>query len=284
MSISTDHDPITTRTPSGWTAGHGDDAQSATFRALAWSQADDAIAEPVQYAGDEYRGSGSLADSAPTRLRRSTLVCGIAVGFAAAAIGGLVLTVVNTDDGPVTIPTQFTEPAAGVVNPQPSGDTASRGAPVRASSQAPVKATGAPAYVVPSAAAPTRASAAPAPVAAAPQAPAPKAPAPQAPAPQPTVPAAAAPKPTPSAWVPPIILPPVVSLPPLGSATGSLGSGAPLEIPKGSGGGIPTVSSATIAERPPLGDVQTVHDPVLPAAAVPPLPVLLPPLALGGDQ
>ena len=238
VSISTTRqasDP-TAASPSAWATGRGDGPQSETFRALAWSQEDDSLAEPLPYTGDEY--SVPEADSRPTvriadaaevssgnRYRRSALLYGITAGFAAAAIGGLLFTVMNTDDGPATISTKVSQPATNVVNSQPNVETV----PIRPSAPAPVKPAAAPAHVVSSAVAPSRAFSAPAPApqttfvpeaaasaavpeaavpeAAVPEAAAPEAPAPEAPAP--AAPAAATPEFTPPGAKPPVWVPPV---------------------------------------------------------------------------
>ena len=138
------YEPVTGRIPNAWAARREDQAQSATFRALAWSQDDDSAAEPLPYTGEEYQ---VCSDSRPavrvttdtaeppsaTGYRRSTLLYGIAAGFAAAAIGGLLLTAVNTDDGPTTISTKVTQPATNVVNSQPNSETARWEGPIRES-------------------------------------------------------------------------------------------------------------------------------------------------------
>lgn len=224
-------EPVTGRTPNAWAAGRGDEFQSDTFRAMAWSQADDSLAEPLPYIGDEYSVSAEYsvprADSGPAariadateppstpRYRRSTLLYGIAAGFAAAAVGGLLLTVVNAHDEPkpTTISTKATEPATNVVKSQPTTEPV----PIRPSSPAPVKVAEAPARVVPSAVAPSRAFAAPAPApqtSSAPEAAAPEPAAPEAAAPEVAAPEAApqaaapeftAPDAKPPVWVPPV--------------------------------------------------------------------------------
>ena len=43
---------LTGRTPTAWATSRDDDSQSATFRALAWSQEDDSIAECLPYIGE----------------------------------------------------------------------------------------------------------------------------------------------------------------------------------------------------------------------------------------
>ena len=216
MSISTARhisDP-TTASPKAWAVGREDEAQSATFRALAWSQADDSLAEPLPYTGEEYQEHAAPEPCAAepptaTRYRRSTLLSGIGVGFAAAAIGGLLLTVVNTDDGPTAIPVVVTQPATKIVSSQPVSATVNQGGPIRLSASArAVPPAVAPA--VPPAVAQTPASDAPAP---APQAlSTPEIPAPEA-APEAAAPGVTPPGAKPPVWVPPVITVPVVSVP-----------------------------------------------------------------------
>ncbi len=262
----------TGRTPKAWAAGCGDQAQSATFRALAWSQDDDRVDEPLPYIGDEYDDAAPEADSgliarisadaveppSGTRYSRSALLYGIATGFVAAAIGGLVLTVVNTDDGPTVISTEIDQPATNVVNPRPNG-------PLRPFVPSPANTVLAPAHAVPSAVAPIPAVVAPAPheqtlsipevaapEASAPGVPEPDAPAPEATAPEASAPEVAAPEAKPPVWVPPAVSWPVVSLPEV----------TPQQVP------------------PPMGprdfDLPTVADPAIawPAAPAAPNPVL----------
>ena len=287
------HEPRTGRTPNAWAAGRGDEFQSQTFRALAWSQEDDSLAEPLPYTGDAYsvpevdsRPTVRIADAAEpspgNRYRRSTLLYGIAAGFAAAAIGGLLLTMVNTDDGPTTISTKVSQPATNVVNPQPNIETV----PIRSSSPAPVKTGGAPAHVVSSAVAPSHALSAPAPAAqtpAAPEAAAPAvaepeaaapavaepeaaAPAAAAPAAAPVTeaPAAATPEFTPPQAKPPVWVPPVIpqKVPyPLG----------PLQVP--------TIPDPV--RVPPASNPSTPLLSLRPGLTVPPM---IPPMSGGSGQ
>lgn len=240
MSISTTRETYfgrgasepTGRTPTAWAAGPGVEGQSATFRALAWSQDDDSGAEPLPYIGEEYQ---ECTDSRPTvrvtadiaepssaiGYRRSASLYGIAAGFAAAAVGGLLLSVVNTDDGPATISTKVTQPATNVVKSEPKSEAVKQEGPIRQSVPAPVSVATAPVSVVPSAFAPGPTIAAPArdtqtpsmPEAAAPEAAAPEAAAPKAAAPESAAPEFTAPDAKPPVWVPPALSSPIVSVP-----------------------------------------------------------------------
>ena len=123
----------------GMAAGESaaDGAQSATFRALAWSQDDAPTDEPVPYAGEDYnygfdQGSaearpqvafgpgeeGYPPEPAPLPwYKRPPILFGAAAAAALLAIGGLVVTLTNTsgNTGPVTetATTVSTEPSPG---------------------------------------------------------------------------------------------------------------------------------------------------------------------------
>ena len=126
------HEPATGRIPTAWTTGRDDESQSATFRALAWSQDDDSVAEPLPYIGENYAASeaesletvrnGEDAAGSPfgTRFSRPALLYGIAAGFAAAAVGGLLLTVVNADITPTTTSATVIQPVMSALSPQPN--------------------------------------------------------------------------------------------------------------------------------------------------------------------
>lgn len=237
ISANAAHETVTSRTPNAWAVGRGDETQSTTFRALAWSQEEDIVSEPLPYIGEPYEEFQEPTAEAvePTPVhpqRRSTLLYGIAAGIAAAAIGGLAITVMNTDDGPVTVSTKVTQPATNAVNSQPSVETmpfgSSSPAPVETAA-APVQA--APAHAVSSAVAPSHALITPAPElqstvtseAVTPEAVAREAATPEAAASEPAVPAASTPQFTPPAatpkftppgtkspvWVPPVTPQPV---------------------------------------------------------------------------
>lgn len=126
------HEPLTGRIPAAWTTGRDDESQSATFRALAWSQDDDSVAEPLPYIGEDYAaleaesletvrsGAGAAGSPFGTRFSRPALLYGIAAGFAAAAVGGLLLTVVNADITPTTTSATVIQPVMSALSPQPN--------------------------------------------------------------------------------------------------------------------------------------------------------------------
>lgn len=132
-------EPLTGFNPSAWAARRGDDAQSATFRALAWSDDDNSIADPVSFAAEEPRPT-----TAPT-YRRSEVWFGIAAAVAAVVIGGLLFTMRQTPDGPTAIPVKVSQPAQNLVDAQPA-------APLRPAAVGPkpdMQASGAPRAAVP---------------------------------------------------------------------------------------------------------------------------------------
>lgn len=146
-SAAAAHEPVTGHTPNAWAAGRGDEFQSETFRALAWSQEDDSLAEPLPYIGDE----SSVPEDAPSapRYRRSTLLFGLAAGFAATAIGGLVLTLVNTDSVPTTPLPVVIQPAQNASFPQSNGEAGKQsGVVARSTAVVTAKTTGSPARAV----------------------------------------------------------------------------------------------------------------------------------------
>lgn len=125
-------EPHTGSRPSAWATMRGDDAQSETFRALAWSDDDDSIAEPVSFA------AGEPQPAPAPRYRCSALWFGIAAAVAGVAVGGLLYTVNQTPEVPPEIPVTVTPPAQNLVDAQPGGPTSSPvppagvgGAPVR---------------------------------------------------------------------------------------------------------------------------------------------------------
>jgi hypothetical protein len=212
MAASAAHEPVTGHTPNAWAAGRGDEFQSETFRALAWSQEDDSLAEPLPFMGDEY-SAPEAAPSAP-RYRRAPLLLGLAAGFAATAIGGLVLTLVNTDSVPTTTAPVVLQPVQNASIPQSNGDAGNQGGVFRPAAAAPAKTAGSPARtVLPAANTPPIAVSTPAPaVAAATQAAPP--PAPEVKTPEVTVPEVATPEVSPPVLVPPpVFSPPMVSPP-----------------------------------------------------------------------
>lgn len=288
-------EPVTGRAPNAWAARREDQAQSATFRALAWSQDDDSVAEPLPYTGDEYQESTDsrptvrvTADTAEppsaTGYRRSALLYGIAAGFAAAAIGGLLLSVVNTDDGPATISTKLTQPATNVVKSQPKTEPARQESPIRQSVPAPVSTATAPVGAVPSAVAPRPAAAAPTrdtqtpstpeSAAAAPEAAAPKAAAPESAAPEVTDPEA-----KPPVWVPPALSSPIVSVPEV----------TPQQVPHPVGPldfDLPTDFHVPTVADPPIASpaAPAAPNPVITWQPEVVIPVVIPPLSTGAGQ
>jgi actin-like ATPase involved in cell morphogenesis len=106
------------------TAAIGDGSGSATFRALAWSQDEDAAGEPVPYAGEDYVGdtgatratSQYVAPTGPIGVdeprpwqRLPQLVFGLAAVVALVAVGGVAI-VLTSAVGDST-PTPSTAPA-----------------------------------------------------------------------------------------------------------------------------------------------------------------------------
>lgn len=278
-------EPVTGQTPIGWSTGRDAQSQSATFRALAWSQDDDSLAEPLPYTGEEYcvpevssRPTVPITDadepaSAP-RYRRSALIYGIAAGFAAAAIGGLVLTMVNTDGVPTTTTPVVIQPANNAAIPQPRGETGNQGVVVPSAYPAPVKAAGSPAHAIPPAAntpaipvnapAPTVAAVTPA----APPPPAAEVTTPDVTAPEVTVPDVDAapqvttPEAAPPAGLPPVAKPPVVSLPQV----------TPQQVPHPVGPNVFHVPVAPEGPTAPIPNPAGSVPPVIPGPAAPAAP------------
>ena len=273
-SPTTAGEPVTGRTPTAWSAGRGDQSQPETFRALAWSQGDECLAEPLPYTGEEH--SAPEADSPPMRrmadaperaatprLSRSALLFVAAVGFAAAATAGLVLTVVNGDVVPTRNSPVVIRPAENPSLPQPIGGTGGQGEALRPApaAPAPMKTAGFPAPAVPPAANnPPAGLYTPVPTvgvitpAAAPP-PATEMMAPMAPAPSDGQHVAAPEAAPPADELPPGVTPPAVSLP---------------EIPP-------------LVERQPIGPA-VIHAPAIsgdPAAQIPNLAGSAPPVIQG---
>ncbi|MBX5489446.1 MAG: Hsp70 family protein, partial [Mycolicibacterium hassiacum] len=113
-------DVPTSMAPSAWATGAaGDDAQSSTFRALAWSQ-DDSQEEPVPYTGEDYTFDQTGArpamqfsheEEAPPAepeplpfYKRPVVLFGAAAAAALLAIGGLTYTLTSSSGStsPVT--------------------------------------------------------------------------------------------------------------------------------------------------------------------------------------
>lgn len=217
------HEPRTGRTPTAWTADRGDGAQSETFRALAWSQDEDSVAEPLPYFGEEFDESTVPAAQRPAEPRRgrSTLVFGIAAGFAAVAVGGLMVTLLNTGSVPTTTAPVVIQPAEKAVSAV-STQSVRVTAPVPAPTAVPARAVPAAAVTAPPIAvnAPAASVAAVRPDAAKPAAP--EVSAPEVSVPEVSVPEVSPPEVTPQAQppvaqppvaLPPVVTPPIVSLP-----------------------------------------------------------------------
>ena len=130
-------DAPTSLAPAAWAAGTAgqaagesasDGSPSATFRALAWSQGDDATEDPVPYAGADYYPEVDyqparpavefepedhdtvVVGAPPPWYRRPPLLFGLAAALAAVAVGGLAITLTNTDSTPTTTTTRVTKP------------------------------------------------------------------------------------------------------------------------------------------------------------------------------
>lgn len=129
--------------PTAWASGTAgqaatesasDGSPSATFRALAWSQDEDAGGEPVPYTGADYTATpptdpGPLADiehddaetvvvAAPLPwYSRPPLLLGLAAAVAALAVGGLAITLTGNESSPTTTTTRVTKPGEQPTNP-----------------------------------------------------------------------------------------------------------------------------------------------------------------------
>ncbi len=144
-------DAPTSLAPAAWassTAGQAagesasDGSPSATYRALAWSQDDDATEEPVPYAGEDYsprpeygappptgarpmvefdtdeHGTGVVAPPLPW-YRRPALLFGLSAALAAVMVGGLALKLTDSDSTPTTTTTRVTKPGEDLGTPAP---------------------------------------------------------------------------------------------------------------------------------------------------------------------
>ncbi|MGI9164229.1 MAG: hypothetical protein ACR2JI_15100 [Mycobacterium sp.] len=250
---------------------------------MAWSQDDDSAAEPLQYTGEEHqRYTEPEADPAESpsaaRSHRATLLYGIVAGFAAAAVSGLLFTVMNNEDALPPMSTNGSQPVTNFVNSQPEIETV----PIRPSSPAPLKTAAATARVVSPVAVPSRAFAAPAPElqtssASEPDVPAATAPLTDAPAPEvrapaPAAPASAKPEFTPPGTKPPVWVPPVTpqNVPhPVGPHTFDIPD---LHLPTGTDFGV-------IAPATPTAPAESDSVLTLNLGA---MPVVIPTLAAGG--
>jgi hypothetical protein len=264
------HEPLTGRIPTAWTTGRDDESQSATFRALAWSQDDDSVGEYLPYIGEEFTVSEtdsrqtvhSAADAAGSvsapRYSRSVLLGGIVAGFAAAAVGGLLVAFVNADITPPTTSPTVIQPAKNAVVSQPNGGSAHQGGPIRPLAPAPTNTAAAPVRTGASAATPAPTAPALPPASQGPSAP--QVPAPEVTTPEVTVPQVATPQiATPQVATPEVATPEV--------ATPEVA--APQVEP-------PIVSVPEVTPQPvphPVGPivlhVPTVSDPAIPALVAP---------------
>ena len=232
------HEPLTGRIPTAWTTSRDDESQSATFRALAWSEEDDSVGEDLPYVGEEFTVSEAdsrqtvhcAADAAGSvsapRYSRSVLLLGIVAGFAAAAVGGLLVAFVNADITPPTTSPAVIQPAKNAVVSQPNGESAHQSGPIRPVAPAPTNSAAAPVRTGASAAtpAPTAPALPPAsqgssaPQVSAPEVTVPQVATPQIATPQVTTPEVAAPEvATPEVAAPEVATPevqlPIVSVP-----------------------------------------------------------------------
>ena len=276
-SPTTGGEPVTGRTRTAWSAGRGDQSQPETFRALAWSQCEDCLAEPLPYTGEEYsapemdsRPMGRMADvperAGTPRLSRPGLLSVVAAGFAAAvAAAGAMFAVVNSDGVPTTNSPVVIRPAQNSSLPQPRGGNGGQGEALRPAPAAPTpaKTAGSPARAVPPAAdnPPTRLNT-PLPTVGVAQPAAPPPLATEMMAPKDPPPDVAAPEAAPPADAPsPVLTPPVVSLP-----------GIPvLEEPHAMGPNVihaPAISGDPAAPIPDLAGSAppVIQDPATPAA------------------
>jgi hypothetical protein len=264
------HEPLTGRIPTAWTTGRDDESQSATFRALAWSQEDDSVGEYLPYIGEEFTVSEAdsrqtvhcAADAAGSvsapRYSRSVLLFGIVAGFAAAAVGGLLVAFVNADITPPTTSPTVIQPAKNAVVSQPNGGSAHQGGPIRPLAPAPTNTAAAPVRTGASAATPAPTAPALPPASQGPSAP--QVPAPEVTTPEVTVPQVATPQiSTPQVATPEVATPEV--------ATPEVA--APQVEP-------PIVSVPEVTPQPvphPVGPivlhVPTVSDPAIPALVAP---------------
>jgi hypothetical protein len=292
---------LTGRTPTAWATSRDDESQSATFRALAWSQEHDAADEYLPWIGEEYtvsevdsrqavqfaeEAAGSV--SAP-RFSRSALLYGIIAGFAAASVGGLLLTVVNADIAPPTTSPTVIQPAENVVVSQPNGESAHQAGPIRPFAPAPTNAVASSTRPVPPAAISAPSAPALPPASQLPSAP-------QASAPEVTAPEVTTPQVKPQVLVVPPELPPVVTSPIV-----SVPEVTPQPVPHPVGPiviHVPAVSDPTHLPTPsgPI-HMPTVFDPAIPEPAAPAasnpgislkpgvtIPVVIPTLSTGAGQ
>ena len=292
---------LTGRTPTAWATSRDDESQSATFRALAWSQEDDSADEYLPWIGEEYtvsevdsrqavqfteEAAGSV--SAP-RFSRSALLYGIVAGFAAASVGGLLLTVVNADIAPPTTSPTVIQPAENVLVTQPNGESAHQADTIRPFAPAPTNAVASSARPVPPAANSVPSAPARPPASQLPSAP-------QASAPEVAAPEVTTPQVKPQVLVVPPELPPVVTSPIV-----SVPEVTPQPVPHPVGPiviHVPAVSDPTHLPTPsgPI-HMPTVFDPAIPEPAAPAasnpgislkpgvtIPVVIPTLSTGAGQ
>ena len=274
------HEPLTGRIPTAWTTGRDDESQSATFRALAWSQEDDSVGEYLPYIGEEFTVSETdsrqtvhcAADAAGSvsapRYSRSVLLFGIVAGFAAAAVGGLLVAFVNADITPPTTSPAVIQPAKNAVVSQPNGGSAHQGGPIRPLAPAPTNTAAAPVRTGASAATPAPTAPALPPASQGPSAP--QVSAPEVTTPEVTVPQVATPQIATPQVATPEVATPEVATPEVAAPEVAKPEVATPEVEP------PIVSVPEVTPQPvphPVGPivlhVPTVSDPAIPALVAP---------------
>ena len=292
------HEPLTGRIPTAWTTSRDDESQSATFRALAWSQDDDSVGEYLPYIGEEFTVSEAdsrqtvhcAADAAGSvsapRYSRSVLLFGIVAGFAAAAVGGLLVAFVNADITPPTTSPTVIQPAKNAVVSQPNGGSAHQGGPIRPLAPAPTNTAAAPVRTGASAATPAPTAPALPPASQGPSAP--QVPAPEVTTPEVTVPQVATPQiATPQVATPEVATPevatPEVAAPQVEPPIVSVPEVTPQPVPHPVGPivlHVPTVSDPAI----PALVAPAASDPVISLKPDVTIPVVIPRFPAGAGQ
>ena len=274
------HEPLTGRIPTAWTTSRDDESPSATFRALAWSEEDDSVGEYLPYVGEEFTVSEAdsrqtvhcAADAAGSvsapRYSRSVLLLGIVAGFAAAAIGGLLVAFVNADITPPTTSPAVIQPAKNAVVSQPNGESAHQSGPIRPVAPAPTNSAAAPVRTGASAATPAPPAPALPPASQGPSAP--QVSAPEVTTPEVTVPQVATPQVATPQVTTPQVTTPEAAAPEVAAPEVATPEVATPEVEP------PIVSVPEVTPQPvphPVGPivlhVPTVSDPAIPALVAP---------------